>query len=128
MTSRFVTSLFAGGCPSSNVLLPVGQKKNLLCGIKDIAIVQGDIDKVKAKLDEAQARWIRFMVLSLEHQFWLAIRYTHPFLEEDGSAVYDVELVRVKHETPINQVLPNKGTLVTTVHSDIIECFDDIFR
>ena len=68
------------------------------------------------------------MVLSTEVKVWLAIRYTHPFVEDDGSAIYDLELVRAKKGTPVEQVQPSKGTIVTTVHSDAVTCFDDIFR
>lgn len=127
MSARYVHCVLAGGYDESNQL-PQGIKKNLLCGIRDIILVYGDVDLVKSQLPEQDSKWIRFMVLSQEKKKFLAIRYSNPFVEEGGPSVYDIELIRVKRDTPINEVQPTKGVLLQSVQTKSVNSIETLFR
>lgn len=126
MSSRFVYCILAGGSDDSN-MLPLGVKKNLLCGIKDIVLVLGDTDAVRMMLPEQDAKWVRFLKLSAEKDWSLAIRYSHPLKEADGPALYDIELVRVSRGTDTADVHPLKGTLVRSVKTEEVQSIGDLF-
>ncbi len=126
MSARFVHCVLAGGSDESNQL-PQGVKKNLLCGIKDIILVHGDVEIIKSKLPEQDIKWIRFMALSQEKKKFLGIRYSHPFKDEGGRAIYDIELVRAKRDTEIAEIKPTKGVFLKTVEAEDIESIEDLF-
>lgn len=130
MCDRFIQCVLTAGI--CDELKPEGIKKNLLCGILDIAIVRGDIDKLKEKLDnkdlpESPLKWVRFMPLSQEPKVYFAIKYSNPFKNDYTQAVYDIELVKAAKQTKIEEVTPQKGILIKTVEYDSIETVEDLF-
>lgn len=118
MTSTFFESFLSAGL--THELQPHGFKKNLLCGIKELALVKGDIEKVKQKIMESEGaeaflKWVRFLTLSEEENLFLAINYSHPQRNLSKKAVYDLELVRSPRGTLDHQIKPMKGVLIHTV-------------
>ena len=129
MSSKFFESFLVAGVGAE--LRPEGMKKNLLCGIKDIMIVEGDVSALRQRLTDAgeenSLRWTRFLALSEELKVYVAIRYSNPFKAEDALALYDVELVRSNPDVPPAQVKATKGAIVQTVEATSVNTFADIF-
>ena len=131
MTSKFFESFLAAGVGVEPK--PEGVKKNLLCGIRDLVIVQGDVEALKEKIklehgSHNAIKWIRFMVLSEDLKVFLAIRYSNPFKADDDLAVYDIELVRSKQDENIETIKPIKGVIVDTIEADLVSSSTDLFK
>lgn len=131
MTTNFLDSFLVAGIGEE--LVPDGVKKNLLCGIKDIVLVQGSIPSLKEILinsehADSKLKWIRFMTLSNSLDLHLAIHYANPFKSDESKALYDIELVRCHRETPVQEVKPIKGVLVQTCLTNDIKSVEDIFE
>lgn len=131
MSSKFLESFLSAGVGGE--LKPERVKKNLLCGVKDLVVVKGDIADLKLRLastgDDPLLKWTRFLVLSEEKKMYLAIRYSNPFKADDNDfAVYDIELLRVAKTVPSNEVVPTKGEIIKTIDALSIQTYVDIFR
>lgn len=131
MTSKFFESFLVAGIGEE--LRPHNFKKNLLCGVKDLMLIKGNISALKESLlispeYDSKIKFIRFMVLSEELNIHLAIQYSNPYHGQDMKALFGVELVRTEAETPSEKVTPTKGNLIRTIETENIASVDDLFK
>lgn len=131
MTTKFFDSFLVAGIGEE--LIPDGVKKNLLCGVRDIVLVQGEIPPLKELLQniphaDSKLKWIRFMTLSKEKDLHLVIKYANPFHAEDNIALYGFELVRGNGGDSPDKVQPTRGVLVHTTLATEISTIEDIFE
>lgn len=132
MTSRFVESFLAAGLQPGE-LVPEGAKKAMLCGIKLIAIVRdpGEAFLEKLRADDPalphKMKWVRFVTISEERKFWLAILYSHPFKNECKKAIFDIELSRVAKNGESTSPQNAQRTFVRTKRLDDVNTFSDLF-
>lgn len=130
MSSKFVQSFLVAGL--GNELKLDKAKKSMLCGIKDVSLVRGDVLGLKDKLIkegfEQELRWTRFLTLSEEKKTYLAIRYSNPFqADEIDFALYDMELVRVPKTDTGKQAATTKGVILKTIEAESINTYVEIF-
>ena len=130
MSSPLLDSFLAAGL-GPELRISAG-KKNLLCGILDIALLRGDLDGFKQRLaqlgQEPRLKWTRFLLLSEEKKVFLAIHYSNPFVaSETDTALYDLELVRVHKADADKPVVSNRGIVVRTIEVDQINNYMEIF-
>lgn len=133
MTSRFFESFLAAGLADEEPE-PVGIKKNLLCGIKDLIIIREDLESLKQKLGgqqigESQLKWMRFMTLSEERKVWVGIRYSHPYRSDSCEGVYDIELIRTQKGGEPQSIDPTKGRVpIRTIRAEDVNTYEDLFE
>lgn len=128
MTSKFVESFLVAGLGDD--LKPEGAKKNLLCGVKDVVFVRGDIGQLREAVASAaevsaKLKYVRFMTLSEEFKVHLAIQYSHPFKGEDTSALFGLELIRREPGSPAPTT---QCTIVRTIEISDIQLPADLFE
>lgn len=130
MSSKFVESFLVAGV--GNELRLDKAKKTMLCGIKDVSLVRGDVTLLKEKLInegfEVELKWTRFLTLSEEKKVFLAIRYSNPFIADDNDfALYDIELVRTPRAEIEKKPNTTKGVILHTIEPEKVTSYQDIF-
>lgn len=130
MSSKFVESFLVAGVGSELRLDKA--KKTMLCGIKDVSLIRGDVILLKEKLInegfETELKWTRFLTLSEEKKVFLAIRYSNPFQADDSDyALYDIELVRIPKAETDKKSNSTKGVLLHTIEAEGVNRYQDIF-
>lgn|SRR3990167_1531092 len=132
MTSKFVESFLAAGLQPGE-LAPEGVKKAMMCGIQRVALLRAPSELIVEKLSPTdpglshKMKWVRFMTLSVEKQYWLAVFYSHPFKNDSKRAVFDVELARVPKNGDPTSPQNHQRTFVKTKTLENITCFEDLF-
>lgn len=105
----------------------------MLCGIRDVALVQGDTEDLKDRLlkagHEKEMKWTRFLKVSEEMKVSFVIRYSNPFeADQTDFALYDMELIRIPKTDSKKLAAEPKGSLMLTVDPDTIFTYADIFK